>query len=241
MAGHSKWANIKHKKERQDAKKGKVFTKIIKELTVAAREGGADPEANPRLRLAIDKAISVNMPKSNIERAIDKGSGNMEGVDYISLRYEGYGVAGAALIVDCLTDNKTRTVADVRHAFTKNDGNLGTDGCVAYQFKNQGYLLFAPGTNEEKLMELALESGAEDGVQNEDGSLEIVTSPQDFSRVKKALDDAGFNAEEAAVTPRAENEVFLSGEEGQKMQRLINALEDLDDVQEVYTSAVIEE
>lgn len=155
MAGHSKWANIKHKKERQDAKKGKVFTKIIKELTVAAREGGADPEANPRLRLAIDKAISVNMPKSNIERAIDKGSGNMEGVDYISLRYEGYGVAGAALIVDCLTDNKTRTVADVRHAFTKNDGNLGTDGCVAYQFKNQGYLLFAPGTNEEKLMELA--------------------------------------------------------------------------------------
>ena len=241
MAGHSKWANIKHKKERQDAKKGKVFTKIIKELTVAAREGGADPEANPRLRLAIDKAISVNMPKSNIERAIDKGSGNMEGVDYISLRYEGYGVAGAALIVDCLTDNKTRTVADVRHAFTKNDGNLGTDGCVAYQFKNQGYLLFAPGTNEEKFMELALESGAEDVVQNEDGSLEIVTSPQDFSRVKKALDDAGFNAEEAAVTLRAENEVFLSGEEGQKMQRLINALEDLDDVQEVYTSAVIEE
>ena len=241
MAGHSKWANIKHKKERQDAKKGKVFTKIIKELTVAAREGGADPEANPRLRLAIDKAISVNMPKSNIERAIDKGSGNMEGVDYISLRYEGYGVAGAALIVDCLTDNKTRTVADVRRAFTKNDGNLGTDGCVAYQFKNQGYLLFAPGTNEEKLMELALESGAEDVVQNEDGSLEIVTSPQDFSRVKKALDDAGFNAEEAAVTLRAENEVFLSGEEGQKMQRLINALEDLDDVQEVYTSAVIEE
>lgn len=241
MAGHSKWANIKHKKERQDAKKGKVFTNIIKELTVAAREGGADPEANPRLRLAIDKAISVNMPKSNIERAIDKGSGNMEGVDYISLRYEGYGVAGAALIVDCLTDNKTRTVADVRHAFTKNDGNLGTDGCVAYQFKNQGYLLFAPGTNEEKLMELALESGAEDVVQNEDGSLEIVTSPQDFSRVKKALDDAGFNAEEAAVTLRAENEVFLSGEEGQKMQRLINALEDLDDVQEVYTSAVIEE
>jgi len=241
MAGHSKWANIKHKKERQDAKKGKVFTKIIKELTVAAREGGADPEANPRLRLAIDKAISVNMPKSNIERAIDKGSGSMEGVDYISLRYEGYGVAGAALIVDCLTDNKTRTVADVRHAFTKNDGNLGTDGCVAYQFKNQGYLLFAPGTNEEKLMELALESGAEDVVQNEDGSLEIVTSPQDFSRVKKALDDAGFNAEEAAVTLRAENEVFLSGEEGQKMQRLINALEDLDDVQEVYTSAVIEE
>ena len=215
MAGHSKWANIKHKKERQDAKKGKVFTKIIKELTVAAREGGADPEANPRLRLAIDKAISVNMPKSNIERAIDKGSGNMEGVDYISLRYEGYGVAGAALIVDCLTDNKTRTVADVRHAFTKNDGNLGTDGCVAYQFKNQGYLLFAPGTNEEKLMELALESGAEDVGQNEDGSLEIVTSPQDFSRVKKALDDAGFNAEEAAVTLRAENEVFLSGEEGQ--------------------------
>lgn len=241
MAGHSKWANIKHKKERQDAKKGKVFTNIIKELTVAAREGGADPEANPRLRLAIDKAISVNMPKSNIERAIDKGSGNMEGVDYISLRYEGYGVAGAALIVDCLTDNKTRTVADVRHAFTKNGGNLGTDGCVAYQFKNQGYLLFAPSTNEEKLMELALESGAEDVVQNEDGSLEIVTSPQDFSRVKKALDDAGFNAEEAAVTLRAENEVFLSGEEGQKMQRLINALEDLDDVQEVYTSAVIEE
>lgn len=241
MAGHSKWANIKHKKERQDAKKGKVFTNIIKELTVAAREGGADPEANPRLRLAIDKAISVNMPKSNIERAIDKGSGNMEGVDYISLRYEGYGVAGAALIVDCLTDNKTRTVADVRHAFTKNGGNLGTDGCVAYQFKNQGYLLFAPSTNEEKLMEFALESGAEDVVQNEDGSLEIVTSPQDFSRVKKALDDAGFNAEEAAVTLRAENEVFLSGEEGQKMQRLINALEDLDDVQEVYTSAVIEE
>lgn len=241
MAGHSKWANIKHKKERQDAKKGKVFTKIIKELTVAAREGGADPEANPRLRLAIDKAIGVNMPKSNIERAIDKGSGNIEGVNYISLRYEGYGVAGAALIVDCLTDNKTRTVADVRHAFTKNGGNLGTDGCVAYQFKNQGYLLFAPGTDEEKLMELALENGAEDVLQNEDGSVEVVTSPQDFPAVKKALGDAGFAPEEATVSLRAENEVFLSGEEGQKMQRLINALEDLDDVQEVYTSAIIVE
>ena len=240
MAGHSKWANIKHKKERQDAKRGKIFTRVIKELTVAAKMSGGDPSINPRLRLAMDKAIDANMPKDTIQRAIDRGTGNLEGVEYIELRYEGYGIGGAALMVDCLTDNKTRTVADVRHAFTKYGGNMGTDGCVAYQFKHQGYLLFAPGVNEDILMEAALEAGAEDVVTQEDGSIEVITGPNEFAEVKQKLEDAGFKAEDSEVTMRAENETILSGEDATKMQKLIDALEDLDDVQEVYTSAVLE-
>lgn len=239
MAGHSKWANIRHKKERQDAKRGKIFTRLIKEITVAAKMGGGDPSSNPRLRLAMDKAVSNNMPKDNIQRAIDKGTGNLEGVEYIELRYEGYGIGGAALMVDCLTDNKTRTVADVRHAFNKNGGNLGTDGCVAFNFVHQGYLVFAPGVDEDALMEAALEAGAEDVLTNEDGSLEVITAPNDWAGVKAALEAAGFQSEDGDVTMRAQNETELSGEDAEKMQKLIDALEDLDDVQDVYTSAVL--
>ncbi|OSI10297.1 YebC/PmpR family DNA-binding transcriptional regulator [Neisseria zoodegmatis] len=239
MAGHSKWANIRHKKERQDAKRGKIFTRLIKEITVAAKMGGGDPSSNPRLRLAMDKAVSNNMPKDNIQRAIDKGTGNLEGVEYVELRYEGYGIGGAALMVDCLTDNKTRTVADVRHAFNKNGGNLGTDGCVAFNFVHQGYLVFAPGVDEDALMEAALEAGAEDVVAHEDGSLEVITAPNDWAGVKAALEAAGFQSEDGDVTMRAQNETELSGEDAEKMQKLIDALEDLDDVQDVYTSAVL--
>ncbi|SUA48841.1 YebC/PmpR family DNA-binding transcriptional regulator [Neisseria sp. Dent CA1/247] len=239
MAGHSKWANIRHKKERQDAKRGKIFTRLIKEITVAAKMGGGDPSSNPRLRLAMDKAVSNNMPKDNIQRAIDKGTGNLEGVEYVELRYEGYGIGGAALMVDCLTDNKTRTVADVRHAFNKNGGNLGTDGCVAFNFVHQGYLVFAPGVDEDALMEAALEAGAEDVVTHEDGSLEVITAPNDWAGVKAALEAAGFQSEDGDVTMRAQNETELSGEDAEKMQKLIDALEDLDDVQDVYTSAVL--
>lgn len=240
MAGHSKWANIRHKKERQDAKRGKIFTRVIKEITVAAKMGGGDPGSNPRLRLAMDKALDANMPKDNIQRAIDRGTGNLEGVEYLELRYEGYGYGGAAVMVDCLTDNKTRTVADVRHAFTKNGGNLGTDGCVAFMFAHQGYLLFAPGVNEDALMEAALEAGADDVVVQDDGSIEVITDPNSFAEVKEALEQAGFTAEDSDVTMRAENEIELSGDDAVKMQKLIDALEDLDDVQEVYTSAVLE-
>lgn len=240
MAGHSKWANIRHKKERQDAKRGKIFTRVIKEITVAAKMGGGDASSNPRLRLAMDKALAANMPKDNIQRAIDRGTGNLEGVEYLELRYEGYGYGGAAVMVDCLTDNKTRTVADVRHAFTKNGGNLGTDGCVAFLFAHQGYLLFAPGVDEDALMEAALEAGAEDVVVQEDSSIEVITDPNSFATVKDALEAAGFKAEDGDVTMRAENEIELSGEDAVKMQKLIDALEDLDDVQEVYTSAVLE-
>lgn len=239
MAGHSKWANIQHRKSRQDAKRGKIFTRLIKEITVAAKMGGGDPASNPRLRLAVDKATGNNMPKDNIQRAIDKGTGNLEGVEYVELRYEGYGIGGAALMVDCLTDNKTRTVADVRHAFNKNGGNLGTDGCVAFNFVHQGFLLFAPGVDEDALMEAALEAGAEDVVNNDDGSIEVVTAPNDWAGVKAALEAAGFAAEHGDVTMRAQNETELSGEDAEKMQKLIDALEDLDDVQDVYTSAVL--
>ncbi|WP_028534020.1 YebC/PmpR family DNA-binding transcriptional regulator [Paludibacterium yongneupense] len=241
MAGHSKWANIKHKKERTDAKRGKIFTRLIKEITVAARIGGGDPDINPRLRLAIDKALDANMPKDNIQRASDRGSGSLEGVDYLEIRYEGYGIAGAAVIVDCLTDNKTRTVADVRHAFSKYGGNMGTDGCVAFQFTHCGYLVFAPGVNEDALMEAALEAGADDVVTNDDGSMEVITAPYEFSNVKAALESAGFKSEMGDVTMRPQNETVLTGEDAQRMQKLLDALEDLDDVQEVYTSAVIEE
>src|SRR6476661_5602175 len=242
MAGHSKWANIKHRKERQDAKRGKVFTRLIKEITVAARLGGAgDPDMNPRLRLAVDKAQEANLPKDNVERAIKRGTGDLEGVNYEEIRYEGYGIAGAAVMVDCMTDNKTRTVADVRHAFTKYGGNLGTDGSVAFLFKHCGQLVFAPGTSEDKVMEAALEAGAEDVISNDDGSVEIICSPNDFVAVKQALDKAGFKAELAEVTmkPTIENE--LKGEDSGKMQKLIDALEALDDVQYVYTTAVMEE
>ncbi|HFC3681412.1 TPA: YebC/PmpR family DNA-binding transcriptional regulator [Neisseria gonorrhoeae] len=239
MAGHSKWANIQHKKARQDAKRGKIFTRLIKEITVAARMGGGDPGANPRLRLALEKAAENNMPKDNVQRAIDKGTGNLEGVEYIELRYEGYGIGGAALMVDCLTDNKTRTVADVRHAFTKNGGNLGTDGCVAFNFVHQGYLVFEPGVDEDELMEAALEAGAEDVVTNDDGSIEVITAPNDWAGVKSALEAAGYKSVDGDVTMRTQNETELSGDDAVKMQKLIDALEDLDDVQDVYTSAIL--
>ncbi len=241
MAGHSKWANIKHKKAAQDAKRGKIFTRLIKEITVASRMGGGDIDSNPRLRLAVDKAFEQNMPKDNVERAIKRGSGDLEGVDYEEIRYEGYGTAGAAVMVDCMTDNKIRTVADVRHAFSKHGGNLGTDGSVAFMFKHCGQLLYAPGTNEEELIEAALEAGAEDVVSNDDGSFEVITAPYEFVTVKATLDKVGFSAEHAEVTMKPTNETELSGDDAVKMQKLLDALENLDDVQEVYTSAVIDE
>ncbi len=241
MAGHSKWANIQHRKGRQDAKRGKIFTRLIKEITVSARMGGGDPSGNPRLRLAMDKAFDNNMPKDTVERAIKRGAGELEGVNYEEIRYEGYGIAGAAVIVDCMTDNRTRTAADVRHAFAKFGGNLGTDGSVAFLFKHCGQLLFAPGTSEEKLMEAALEAGAEDVAANDDGSFEVITGPYDFAKVKAALEKAGFKAEFGEVSMKAGNDVELAGDDAVKMHKLIDALESLDDVQEVYTSAVMDE
>jgi len=241
MAGHSKWANIKHKKAATDAKRGKIFTRLIKEITVAAKMGGGDISCNPRLRLAVDKAYENNMPKDNVERAIKRGTGDLEGVSYEELRYEGYGPAGVAVMVDCLTDNKTRTVADVRHAFSKHGGNLGTDGSVAFLFKHCGQMLFAPGTDEDKLMEAALEAGAEDVVTNEDGSIEVVTDPYEFAAVKEALVKAGLQPELGEVTMKPANENELTGDDAVKMQKLLDALESLDDVQEVYTTAVMDE
>ena len=241
MAGHSKWANIKHKKAAQDAKRGKIFTRLIKEITVASRMGGADLSSNPRLRLAVDKAYDQNMPKDNVERAIKRGSGELEGVNYEEIRYEGYGIGGAAVMVDCMTDNRVRTVADVRHAFTKYGGNLGTDGSVSFLFKHCGQLLFAPGTNEDKLMEAALESGAEDVISHDDGSIEVITDPYEFIAVKEALDKAGFKAELSEVTMKPSTESALVGEDALKMQKLLDALENLDDVQNVYTNAVMDE
>ena len=241
MAGHSKWANIKHKKAAQDAKRGKIFTRLIKEITVAARMGGADPDSNPRLRLAMDKAFGQNMPKDNVERAIKRGSGDLEGVNYEEIRYEGYGISGAAVMVDCMTDNRMRTVADVRHAFSKFGGNLGTDGSVAFLFKHCGQFVFAPGTNEEKLMDAALEAGAEDVINNEDGSIEVITAPYEFVTAKEALEKANFMAELAEVTMKPTNETVLTGEDAVKMQKLLDALENLDDVQAVYTTAVLDE
>src|SRR5687768_12473389 len=240
MAGHSKWANIKHRKERQDAKRGKIFTRLIKEITVAARLGGGDPGMNPRLRLAVDKATDNNMPKDTIERAIKRGSGNLDGANYEEIRYEGYGINGAAVIVDCMTDNRTRTVADVRHAFSKYGGNLGTDGSVAFLFKHCGQMVFAPGTDEDKLMEAALEAGAEDVVTNDDGSLEVITAPNDLPAARDALQKAGFKPELAEVTMKPTTESTLSGDDAAKMQKLIDAIESIDDVQEVYTNAVME-
>ena len=241
MAGHSKWANIKHKKAATDAKRGKIFTRLIKEITVASKMGGGDISCNPRLRLAVDKAYENNMPKDNVERAIKRGTGDLEGVNYEELRYEGYGPAGAAVMVECLTDNKTRTVADVRHAFTKHGGNLGTDGSVAFLFKHCGQMLFAPGTDEDKLMEAALEAGAEDVVTNDDGSIEVITDPYEFAAVKEALVKAGLQPEVGEVTMKPSNEAELTGDDAVKMQKLLDALESLDDVQEVYTTAVMDE
>jgi YebC/PmpR family DNA-binding regulatory protein len=241
MAGHSKWANIQHRKGRQDAKRGKIFTKLIKEITVSARLGGGDPDMNPRLRLAIDKAKAENMPGDNIDRAIKRGSGALEGVEYEEIRYEGYGIGGAAVMVDCLTDNRTRTVADVRHAFTKHGGNLGTDGSVAFLFKHCGQFLFAPGTNEEAVMEAALEAGADDVVANDDGSIEVTCEPGGFITVNAGLGKAGLKPEVAEVTMKPGTEVSLAGEDGARMRKLLDALEDLDDVQNVYTTAVVDD
>ena len=240
MAGHSKWANIQHRKNRQDAKRGKIFTRLIKEITVSARLGGGDPAGNPRLRLAVDKAYDQNMPKENVERAIKRGTGGLEGANYEEVRYEGYGIGGAAVMVDCMTDNKHRTVADVRHAFTKHGGNLGTDGSVAFLFKHCGQMVFAPGTNEEKLMDAAIEAGADDVVTNDDGSIEVITSPHEFSAVRSGIEKAGFKPELAEVTMKPVNENVLAGDDAARMQRLLDTLEAVDDVQEVYTTAVLE-
>ena len=241
MAGHSKWANIQHRKGRQDAKRGKIFTKIIKEITVAARLSGGDITMNPRLRAAVAEAKEENMPADNITRAIKKGTGELEGVNYEEIRYEGYGINGAAIIIDCLTDNKQRAVADVRHALTKFGGNLGTDGSVAFMFKHCGSLLYAPGTSEDKVMEIALEAGAEDIVTDEDGSIEVITPPNDFITIKEAMEAAGLKAVLAEVTMKPSNETVFSGDDAVKMQKILDALEDLDDVQDVYTTAVIED
>jgi YebC/PmpR family DNA-binding regulatory protein len=240
MAGHSKWANTQHRKNRQDAKRGKIFTRLIKEITVAARLGGGDPNANPRLRLAVDKAYANNMPKDNVERAIKRGTGGLEGANYEEIRYEGYGIAGAAVIVDCMTDNRTRTVADVRSTFTKHGGNLGAEGSVAFLFKHCGQLIYAPGTNEDKLMEAAIEAGADDVITNDDGSLEVVTAPYEFVAVRTALEKQGFKAALAEVTFKPTNETAMKGDEAARMQRLLDAIEAIDDVQEVYTTAVID-
>jgi YebC/PmpR family DNA-binding regulatory protein len=241
MAGHSKWANIQHRKGRQDEKRGKAWTRVIREIMVAARLGGGDPGSNPRLRLAIEKAKAVNLPVDTVKRNIDKATGNLEGVNYEEIRYEGYGIGGAAIIVDCMTDNRVRTVAEVRHAFSKYGGNLGTEGSVAFQFKHCGQFVFAPGTSEDKVMEVALEAGAEDVVTGEDGSIEVITGPADFEAVQKALEAAGLKPEIAEVTMRAENTVALAGEDAQRMQKLLDVLEDLDDVQEVYHNAELDE
>ena len=241
MAGHSKWANIQHRKGRQDEKRGKVWTRVIREIMVAARQGGGDVKDNPRLRLAVDKAKAANMPSDTIKKNIDKATGNLEGVHYEEVRYEGYGIGGAAIIIDCMTDNRVRTVAEVRHAFSKHGGNLGTEGSVAFQFKHCGQLVFAPGANEDKVMEVALEAGADDVVTHDDGSLEVLSSPNDFEAVKAALEAAGLKAEMAEVTMRAENTIDLAGEDAQRMQKLLDVLEDLDDTQDVFHNAVINE
>jgi len=239
MAGHSKWANIQHRKGRQDEKRGKIWTKLIKEITVAAKLGGGDISANPRLRLAIDKAKDANMPNDNVQRAIARGTGSLEGVNYEEIRYEGYGINGAAVIVDCLTDNRTRTVAEVRHAFNKNGGNMGTEGSVAFLFKHCGQMLFAPGTSEDQLMEVALDAGADDVITHDDGSFEVLTPVPDFPKVQDAIAKAGLKAELATVAMRPETEIALEGDQAESMQKLLDALENLDDVQEVYTNAAL--
>jgi len=239
MAGHSKWANIQHRKGRQDEKRGRIFTRLIKEITVAAKLGGADPNSNPRLRLAMDRAGDANMPKDKVTDAIKRGTGQLEGVEYEEIRYEGYGIGGAAVIVDCMTDNRTRTVAEVRHAFSKHGGNLGTDGSVSFMFNHCGQLIFPPGSSEEKIMEVALEAGAEDVVSAEDGAIEVICPPNDFQMLKAALEKSGLKPELAEITMRASTDSELSGEDAAKMQKLLDALESLDDVQEVYTNALL--
>lgn len=241
MAGHSKWANIKHKKAATDAKRGKIWTRLIKEITVAARMGGVEANANPRLRLAIDKAFAANMPKDNVTRAIQRGSGELEGVNYEQIRYEGYGMHGAAIIVDCLTDNRTRTVAEVRHAFSKYGGSMSTEGSVAFMFAHCGQLLFPPGTNEDQLIEAALDAGAEDVLTDDEGGIEVISTPAGFVIIKEALEKAGFHTEMAALIMKPDNTITLTGEDAQKMQKLLDALENLDDVQEIYTNAIIED
>ena len=241
MAGHSKWANIQHRKGRQDEKRQRIWTRVVREIMVAARTGGGDPTANPRLPLAIEKAKAANMPADTIKRNVDKATGNLEGVSYEEIRYEGYGIGGAAVIVDTMTDNRVRTVAEVRHAFSKHGGNLGTEGSVAFQFKNCGQLIFAPGTDEDKVMEVALEAGAEDVITDDEGAIEVLTAPGDFEAVKNALEAAGLVADMAEVTMRAENTIALSGEDAAKMQKLLDILEDLDDVQNVFHNADMEE
>ena len=239
MAGHSKWANIQHRKGRQDEKRGKVWTRITREIIVAAREGGGDIAMNPRLRLAIEKAKAAYMPADNIKRNVDKATGNLDGVTYEEIRYEGYGIGGAAIIVDTMTDNRVRTVAEVRHAFSKYGGNLGTEGSVAFQFKHCGQIVFAPGTSEDKVMEVALEAGADDVVVGDDGSIEVLTAPTDFEAVRDALTAAGLQAEIAEVTMRADNPVELAGDDAARMQKLLDVIEDLDDVQDVFHNAVL--
>ncbi|AVS88307.1 YebC/PmpR family DNA-binding transcriptional regulator [Paracidovorax avenae] len=239
MAGHSKWANIQHRKGRQDEKRGKIWTRIIREITVAARAGGGDVSANPRLRLAIDKAKAANMPADRIKYNIDKATGNAEGLTYEEIRYEGYGIGGAAIIVDTMTDNRVRTVAEVRHAFSKYGGNMGTEGSVAFQFKHVGQLIFAPGTSEDKVMEVALEAGAEDVVTDDDGAIEVLTAPGDFEAVKNALEAAGLTPDAADVTMRPDVTIDLAGDDAERMQKLLDVIEDLDDVQEVYHNAAL--
>ncbi len=239
MAGHSKWANIQHRKGRQDEKRGKVWTRVIREIMVAARAGGADMGINPRLRLAVEKAKAANMPADTIKRNIDKATGNLEGVNYEEIRYEGYGIGGAAIIVDTMTDNRVRTVAEVRHAFSKHGGNMGTEGSVAFQFRHCGQLVFAPGTSEDRVMEVALDAGADDVLSDDDGAIEVLTSPAGFEKTRQALEAAGLKAEVAEVTMRAETPIDLDADDSQKMQKLLDVLEDLDDVQAVYHNAAI--
>ena len=241
MAGHSKWANIQHRKGRQDEKRGKVWTRVIREITVAARQGGGDLGMNPRLRLAVEKAKAANMPADTVKKNIDKATGNLEGVSYEEIRYEGYGIGGAAIIVDTMTDNRVRTVAEVRHAFSKYGGNLGTEGSVAFQFKHCGQFVFAPGTSEDKVMDVALEAGAQDVLTDADGAVEVLCAAPDFEVVKQALEKAGFKPEVAEVTMRAENPIELAGDDAQRMQKLLDVIEDLDDVQELYHNAEISE
>ncbi|MBI3230141.1 MAG: YebC/PmpR family DNA-binding transcriptional regulator [Burkholderiales bacterium] len=240
MAGHSKWANIKHKKAATDAKRGKIWTRLIKEITVAARMGGGDMNANPRLRLAVDKAADANMPKDNVNRAIARGTGGLDGANYEEVRYEGYGIGGAAIIVECMTDNRVRTVAEVRNAFNKNGGNMGTEGSVAFMFKHCGQMFFAPGVDEDKLMEAALEAGADDVIADDEGGFEVLCPPNDFAAIKDALAKAGFTPEVAEIIMKPDNETEFVGDDAVKMQKLLDALENLDDVQEVFTNAVID-
>ena len=241
MAGHSKWANIQHRKGRQDDKRGKVWTRVIREITVAARLGGGDLDTNPRLRLAVEKAKAVNLPADTVKRNIDKATGNLEGVHYEEIRYEGYGIGGAAILVDCMTDNKVRTVAEVRHAFSKHGGNMGTEGSVVFQFKHCGQLIFAPGTSEDRVMEVALDAGADDVIAHDDGAIEVLTPYTQFEAVKNALEAAGLKAELAEVTMRADNLIEVTGGDAQKMQKLLDVLEDLEDTQQVFHNAALSE